>query len=158
MLIYWFYGRTHSRWSIRLRRCARTVSESFANLVTVLGALVTFNGFAIALLGFLHHLGSDQRGAGEVGRARLACSARIGLHVSAEIADRVRSGDPRHRHRACSCVGIVLRRRAPRRPSSPRALTRAWREWRRLTATRVREAPERAVRSPGGAAGVWSRS
>src|SRR6476661_3596052 len=53
MLIYWFYGRTHSSLVNRAEAAMRTGAQEFANLVTILGALVTFNGFAIALLGFL---------------------------------------------------------------------------------------------------------
>src|SRR5918911_2362860 len=57
MLIYWFYGRTHSTLVDRVEQMNRTGAESFANLVTIVGALVTFNGFAIALLGFLTTFG-----------------------------------------------------------------------------------------------------
>src|SRR3954468_19342422 len=45
MLIYWFYRRTHSTLVDRAETMRRTAAQSFANLVTVLGALVTFNGF-----------------------------------------------------------------------------------------------------------------
>jgi APA family basic amino acid/polyamine antiporter len=87
MLIYWFYGRTHSTLVDQAEAMRRTASESFANLVTILGALVTFNGFAIALLGFLTTWGvtSEQLAKWDELDALLS---RIGLHVSAEIADR----------------------------------------------------------------------
>jgi basic amino acid/polyamine antiporter, APA family len=87
MLIYWFYGRTHSTLVDPAEAMRRTASESFANLVTVLGALVTFNGFAIALLGFLTTWGVTTE---ELARwSELdAVLSRVGLHISAEIADR----------------------------------------------------------------------
>jgi APA family basic amino acid/polyamine antiporter len=87
MLIYWFYGRTHSTLVDPAEAMRRTVSESFANLVTVLGALVTFNGFAIALLGFLTTWGVTSEELAKWGELDGVLS-RIGLHVSAEIADR----------------------------------------------------------------------
>ncbi|PYR89459.1 MAG: amino acid permease [Acidobacteria bacterium] len=87
MLIYWFYGRTHSTLVDRAEAMRRTASESFANLVTVLGALVTFNGFAIALLGFLTTWGVTTEELAKWSELDAVLS-RIGLHISAAIADR----------------------------------------------------------------------
>jgi basic amino acid/polyamine antiporter, APA family len=87
MLIYWFYGRTHSTLVDRAEALRRTPAESFANLVTVLGALVTFNGFAIALLGFLTTSGVTTEALARWSELD-ALLSRIGLHISAEIADR----------------------------------------------------------------------
>jgi APA family basic amino acid/polyamine antiporter len=87
MLIYWFYGRTHSTLVDRAEAMRRTAAESFANLVTVLGALVTFNGFAIALLGFLTTWGVTTEELAKWSELD-ALLSRIGLHISAEIADR----------------------------------------------------------------------
>ena len=87
MLIYWFYGRTHSTLVDRAEAMRRTASESFANFVTVLGALVTFNGFAIALLGFLTTWGVTTEDLAKWSELDAVLS-RIGLHISAEIADR----------------------------------------------------------------------
>jgi basic amino acid/polyamine antiporter, APA family len=87
MLIYWFYGRTHSTLVDQAEAMRRTASESFANLVTVLGALVTFNGFAIAVLGFLTTWGVTSEELAKWDELDAVLS-RIGLHVSAEIADR----------------------------------------------------------------------
>jgi basic amino acid/polyamine antiporter, APA family len=87
MLIYWFYGRTHSTLVDPAEAMRRTASESFANLVTVLGALVTFNGFAIALLGFLTTWGVTTEELAKWSELDAVLS-RVGLHISAEIADR----------------------------------------------------------------------
>src|SRR4051812_275518 len=87
MIIYWFYGRTHSPLVNATEAAARTASESFANLVTVLGAVVTFNGFAIALLGFLTTWGVTSEELAKWSELD-ALLSRIGLHISADIADR----------------------------------------------------------------------
>jgi APA family basic amino acid/polyamine antiporter len=55
--IYWFYGRRHSPLVDRAEQAARTAPQGIANLVTMLGALVTFNGFFMTLLGFMTELG-----------------------------------------------------------------------------------------------------
>jgi hypothetical protein len=87
MLIYWFYGRTHSTLVNRVEAAARTGAQEFANLVTILGALVTFNGFAIALLGFWTTLGITSETLARWSELDGVLS-RVGLHISAEIADR----------------------------------------------------------------------
>jgi basic amino acid/polyamine antiporter, APA family len=87
MLIYWFYGRTHSTLADPAEAMRRTASESFANFVMILGALVTFNGFAIALLGFLTTSGVTTEALAKWSELD-AILSRIGLHISAEIADR----------------------------------------------------------------------
>jgi len=87
MLIYWFYGRTHSTLVDRAEQMNRTAAESFANLVTMVGAVVTFNGFAIALLGFLTTFGVTTEELAKWSELD-AILSRIGLHVNADIADR----------------------------------------------------------------------
>jgi hypothetical protein len=87
MLIYWFYGRTHRTLADRAEAARRTAAESFANFVLVLGALVTFNGFAIALLGFLTTLGVTTEELAKWSEVDELIS-KIGLHISADIADR----------------------------------------------------------------------
>ena len=86
MLIYWFYGRTHSTLVDRAESAGRTMGESFANFMLVLGALVTFNGFAIALLGFLTTWGVTTEELAKWSEVDTLIS-RVGLHISAEIAD-----------------------------------------------------------------------
>jgi len=53
MIIYWFYGRTHSPLVDAAEAQRRTPVESFANFLTIAGAMLLFNGFAILLLGLL---------------------------------------------------------------------------------------------------------
>jgi len=53
MAIYWLYGRTHSPLVDAAERQARTGSQALANLVTISGALVMFNGFFVTVLGYM---------------------------------------------------------------------------------------------------------
>jgi basic amino acid/polyamine antiporter, APA family len=87
MLIYWFYGRTHSTLVNTVEKAARSAAEEFANLVTIFGALVSFNGFAIALLGFLTTFGVTQESLAKWSELDEIIT-RIGLHISADIAGR----------------------------------------------------------------------
>ena len=57
MLIYWFYGRVHSPLADAREAAARTGQENLGNFVTVIGALLIFNGFFMALLGFMTTFG-----------------------------------------------------------------------------------------------------
>ncbi|HEY7057829.1 MAG TPA: amino acid permease, partial [Vicinamibacterales bacterium] len=87
MLIYWFYGRTHSSLADRAEAALRTGAQEFANLITILGALVTFNGFAMALLGFLTTWGVTSEAQAKWSELDYVLS-KIGLHISAEVADK----------------------------------------------------------------------
>jgi hypothetical protein len=53
MLIYWFYGRVHSPLVDARETAARSTLESLGNFVIIAGALLMFNGFFMALLGFM---------------------------------------------------------------------------------------------------------
>jgi APA family basic amino acid/polyamine antiporter len=57
MLIYWFYGRTHSPLVNAQEAAGRTPLESAANFVYVMGALAVFNFACIAMLGFMTEIG-----------------------------------------------------------------------------------------------------
>ena len=57
MMIYWFYGRTHSPLADRAEQAAQTGGERTGNFVTMLGALLLFNGFFMAVLGYMTELG-----------------------------------------------------------------------------------------------------
>ena len=57
MFIYWFYGKNHSPLVDKAEATRRTGAENAANFVTMLGGLLIFNGFAMALLGFMTELG-----------------------------------------------------------------------------------------------------
>jgi APA family basic amino acid/polyamine antiporter len=86
MLIYWFYGRTHSTLVDRAEASRRTGGQEFANLATIAGALVAFNGFAIALLGFLTRVGFTTEAQAQWSELDTLLG-RFGMHISAEIAD-----------------------------------------------------------------------
>jgi len=57
MMIYWFYGRTHSPLADRAEQAAQTGGERTGNFVTMLGALLLFNGFFMTVLGYMTEFG-----------------------------------------------------------------------------------------------------
>jgi APA family basic amino acid/polyamine antiporter len=57
MMIYWFYGRTHSPLADRAEQAAQSGLERTGNFVTLLGALGLFNGFFMTVLGYMTELG-----------------------------------------------------------------------------------------------------
>ena len=86
MLIYWFYGRTHSTLVDRTEAARRTGAQAFANLATIVGALVTFNGLAIAVLGFLTTWGVTTEAQAKWSELDTLLGY-AGMHITAEIAD-----------------------------------------------------------------------
>ncbi len=86
MLIYWFYGRTHSPLVDKAEAAARTAAESVGNFVKIAGYLFLFNGVAIVLLALMTQWGLMKE---ELARwheldARLV---QIGMHINPDIAD-----------------------------------------------------------------------
>lgn len=57
MIIYWFYGRTHSPLVNQAEAKARTPMQALANFITTFGLLLIFNAACIALLGFFTEWG-----------------------------------------------------------------------------------------------------
>jgi APA family basic amino acid/polyamine antiporter len=57
ILIYWFYGRTHSPLADAVERSKRSMIESIGNFVLVAGALTLFNGFFITLIAYMTEFG-----------------------------------------------------------------------------------------------------
>jgi APA family basic amino acid/polyamine antiporter len=57
MVIYWFYGRSHSPLVDKREAAARAPLQSLANFVTTLGLLLIFNAACIAILGYMTQLG-----------------------------------------------------------------------------------------------------
>jgi hypothetical protein len=57
MLIYWFYGRTHSPLADAREQAAQGSAERAGNAVTMLGALGLFNGFFMTVLGYMTEFG-----------------------------------------------------------------------------------------------------
>jgi hypothetical protein len=57
LVIYWFYGRTHSTLAIPEEQAKETLRHKVGNFLVTFGALFVFNGFSLALLGLLTRLG-----------------------------------------------------------------------------------------------------
>jgi amino acid permease len=57
MLIYWFYGRTHSPLSDQKELARRSPLQGLANFITVLGLLLIFNAVCITILGYMTEFG-----------------------------------------------------------------------------------------------------
>jgi hypothetical protein len=57
MAIYWAYGRSHSPLADREERARRTGAQALGNFVTMLGALVMFNGLFMTILGYMTEFG-----------------------------------------------------------------------------------------------------
>jgi hypothetical protein len=57
MMIYWFYGRTHSPLADPAEQAAQSGGERTGNFVTVVGALLLFNGFFMTVLGAMTEIG-----------------------------------------------------------------------------------------------------
>jgi hypothetical protein len=87
MLIYWFYGRTHSPLVDPVEAASRTAGEGFANLMKITGFLLLFNGGAITVLGLLTEWGVTNEGLAKWHELDLLLN-RVGLHINPEIADR----------------------------------------------------------------------
>ncbi|MSO46305.1 MAG: amino acid permease [Acidobacteria bacterium] len=88
MLIYWFYGRTHSPLADRAEASLRSGGESCANLLKITGYLLIFNGGAILLLAVLTELNVTSEALARWHELD-ALISRVGMHVTPEIADRL---------------------------------------------------------------------
>jgi hypothetical protein len=86
MLIYWFYGRTHSPLVDIAERRARSGVENFANFLKIAGYMLLFNGFCITLLALLTEWGVTKEELAKWHELDAVLS-RIGMHISPEIAD-----------------------------------------------------------------------
>jgi basic amino acid/polyamine antiporter, APA family len=86
MIIYWFYGRTHSPLVDRAESAARTGSQSLANFLKMAGYMLLFNGFCITLLAFLTIWGVTNEDLAKWHELDSALSY-VGGHINPEIAD-----------------------------------------------------------------------
>jgi hypothetical protein len=57
MVIYWFYGRTHSPLVNAGEASRRSPMQGLANFITTFGLLLIFNGACVAILGFFTEFG-----------------------------------------------------------------------------------------------------
>jgi len=123
MLIYWFYGRTHSPLADPREAAARSHGEGFSNTLKVAGYLLMFNGVAITLLAFLTEWNVTTEALARWSELD-ALTSRVGIRVTPEIADSfgltiLGAGV------AVAAVGWVIGRAvggaSPRTPGSPAA-------------------------------------
>jgi len=86
MIIYWFYGRTHSPLAVPAEAAARSGTENLANFLKMLGYMLLFNGFCITLLAYLTILNVTNETLAKWGELDAVLSY-VGMHVNPEIAD-----------------------------------------------------------------------
>ena len=86
MLIYWFYGRTHSPLADPREAAARSHGEGLANTLKVAGYLLMFNGVAITLLALLTEWNVTTEALARWSELD-ALTSRVGIRVTPEIAD-----------------------------------------------------------------------
>jgi basic amino acid/polyamine antiporter, APA family len=86
MVIYWFYGRTHSPLVDAREAAARTGAENLSNFLKMLGYMLLFNGFCITLLAYLTILNVTNETLAKWSELDAVLS-RIGGHINPEIAD-----------------------------------------------------------------------
>ena len=86
MVIYWFYGRTHSPLVDRAEAAARAGAESLANFLKIAGYMLLFNGFCITLLALLTEWGVTTEELAKWHELDAVIS-RFGMHINPEIAD-----------------------------------------------------------------------
>ena len=86
MVIYWFYGRPHSRLADAREACARSSTENVANFLTLVGCMLLFNGFCITLLAYLTTFNVTNEALAKWSELDAVLS-RIGGHINPKIAD-----------------------------------------------------------------------
>ena len=86
MIIYWFYGRTHSPLVNKAEAAARSGAENLANFLKMFGYMLLFNGFCITLLAYLTIWNVTNETLAKWSELDAVLSY-IGGHVTPEIAD-----------------------------------------------------------------------
>jgi hypothetical protein len=86
MVIYWFYGRTHSPLFSQVEAAARTSAQSLGNFFKIAGYMMLFNGFCITLLAFLTIWGVTNEDLAKWHELDSVLSY-VGGHINPEIAD-----------------------------------------------------------------------
>jgi hypothetical protein len=87
MLIYWFYGRTHSPLADPGEAAGRTGGESLGNTLKIAGYLLLFNGAAVTFLALLTEWNVTNETLARWSELD-ALTSRVGIRVTPEIADR----------------------------------------------------------------------
>jgi APA family basic amino acid/polyamine antiporter len=83
LVIYWFYGRTHSPLANPEENRRRTPLQTLANFILVFGSLGLFNGVCMFLLGLMTEIGLTN----EITAKWSELADLTGLNVTAETAD-----------------------------------------------------------------------
>ncbi|HVH54804.1 MAG TPA: amino acid permease [Vicinamibacterales bacterium] len=86
MIIYWFYGRTHSPLVNQVEAAARSGGERVGNFLRMAGYMLLFNGFCITLLALLTEWGITTEELAKWHELDRLLS-RIGMHINPDIAD-----------------------------------------------------------------------
>ena len=86
MVIYWFYGRTHSPLADRAETARRSGTENLSNFLKIAGYMLLFNGFCITLLAFLTIWGVTTEVQAKWAELDGVLSY-VGMHINPEIAD-----------------------------------------------------------------------
>jgi C-terminus of AA_permease len=87
MVIYWFYGRTHSQLASRAEAAVRSGAESLGNFLKISGYMLIFNGFCITLLGLMTEWGVTTEELARWHELDAVLSRWFGLHINPQIAD-----------------------------------------------------------------------
>jgi APA family basic amino acid/polyamine antiporter len=86
MIIYWFYGRTHSPLADRAEQDSRPAAVGLGNFLKMLGYMLLFNGFCITLLALLTEWGVTNEVLAKWSELDWVLQ-HIGMHINPEIAD-----------------------------------------------------------------------
>jgi APA family basic amino acid/polyamine antiporter len=86
MIIYWFYGRTHSPLADQAEQAARPPIVGLGNFLKMLGYMLLFNGFCITLLALLTEWGVTNELLAKWSELDWVLQ-HIGMHINPEIAD-----------------------------------------------------------------------
>ena len=87
MIIYWFYGRTHSQLANQAEAAARSSIENVANFLKMAGYMLVFNGFCITLLGLMTEWGVTTEELAKWHELDAVLNRWFGLNINPEIAD-----------------------------------------------------------------------
>ena len=125
LIIYWFYGRTHSPLANAEESRRRTPLQSLANFVLVFGALGLFNGVCMFLLGLLTELGVTTETTAKWSELNELTERWLGFNVQVTAGDRrhLRAAGAGRRASPCSS-SAGFSRRSQARSRSPRGTQR----------------------------------
>jgi APA family basic amino acid/polyamine antiporter len=87
MVIYWFYGRTHSQLASKAEAAMRSGLENASNFLKMAGYMLAFNGFCITLLGLMTAWGVTTEELAKWHELDAVLNDWFGLHINPEIAD-----------------------------------------------------------------------